>query len=33
MSTIHDVLNEFRGAAHSKRDMGDKFERLFANFW
>ncbi|MCX7309755.1 MAG: DEAD/DEAH box helicase family protein, partial [Afipia sp.] len=32
MSTIHDILAEFREAAHSKRDMGDKFERLFANF-
>nr|WP_082156994.1 DEAD/DEAH box helicase family protein [Afipia felis] len=32
VSTIHDILAEFREAAHSKRDMGDKFERLFANF-
>jgi len=32
MSTIHDILTEFREAAQSKRDMGDKFERLFANF-
>ena len=32
MSSIHDILAEFREAASSKRDMGDKFERLFANF-
>jgi predicted helicase len=32
MTTIHDILAEFREAATSKRDMGDKFERLFANF-
>jgi len=32
MATIHEILAEFREAARSKRDMGDKFERLFANF-
>ncbi len=32
MSGISDILAEFREAAASKRDMGDKFERLFANF-
>jgi predicted helicase len=32
MPTIHDILAEFREAARSKRDMGDKFERLFANY-
>lgn len=32
MSSIHDILTEFREAARSKRDMGDKFERLFANY-
>lgn len=32
MTTIHDILAEFREAARSKRDMGDKFERLFANY-
>lgn len=32
MSSIHEILAEFREAARSKRDMGDKFERLFANF-
>ena len=32
MATIHDILAEFREAARSKRDMGDKFERLFANY-
>jgi predicted helicase len=31
-TTIHDILAEFRDAARSKRDMGDKFERLFANY-
>jgi predicted helicase len=32
MTTVHDILAEFREAAASKRDMGDKFERLFVNF-
>jgi predicted helicase len=32
MPTIHDILTEFREAAHSKRDMGDKFERLFSSY-
>lgn len=32
MTTIHDILAEFRDAAASNRDMGDKFERLFANY-
>jgi predicted helicase len=29
---IRDILSEFREAARDKRSMGDKFERLFANF-
>ena len=34
MSTIHEILAEFREAASSNRGMGDKFERLFAkDFW
>jgi predicted helicase len=32
MTTIHDILSEFREAARDKRDLGDKFERLFANY-
>ena len=32
MTTIHDILNEFREAASSNREMGDKFERLVASF-
>lgn len=32
MTTIHDILGEFREAATSNRDLGDKFERLIANF-
>ncbi|MHB8447717.1 MAG: restriction endonuclease, partial [Rudaea sp.] len=33
MSTsIHNILEEFRQAARDKRDLGDKFERLFANY-
>ncbi len=32
MTTIHDVLNEFRELATSNRDLGDKFERLIANY-
>ena len=31
-NTIHDILREFREAARDKRDLGDKFERLFANY-
>jgi predicted helicase len=30
--SIHNLLNEFRAAARDKRDMGDKFERLFASY-
>jgi len=29
-TTIHSLLEEFRQAAKSKRDLGDKFERLVA---
>jgi len=32
MATIHDILAEFREAATSHRDLGDKFERLIANY-
>lgn len=32
MTTIHDVLEEFRQAQISNREMGDKFERLIANY-
>jgi len=32
MATIQAILEEFREAAISKRDMGDKFERLVATF-
>lgn len=32
MSSIHEILAEFREAARNKRDMGDKFERLFASY-
>jgi hypothetical protein len=32
MTTIHDILSEFREAATSNRDMGDKFERLIATY-
>ncbi|HXB66645.1 MAG TPA: type ISP restriction/modification enzyme [Candidatus Acidoferrales bacterium] len=32
MSTIYTILEECREAAVSKRDLGDKFERLFANY-
>jgi predicted helicase len=32
MTTIHDILEEFRQAKISKREMGDKFERLIANY-
>ena len=30
MTTIHSILDEFRDAATSNRDMGDQFERLIA---
>jgi predicted helicase len=32
MTTIHDILFQFREAAQSNRDLGDKFERLIANY-
>ena len=32
MTTIHEILAEFREAATSNRDMGDKFERLIAAY-
>jgi predicted helicase len=32
MTTIHEILAEFREAATSNRDMGDKFERLIATY-
>lgn len=31
-TTIHTILEEFRQAAKSKRDLGDRFERLIANY-
>jgi predicted helicase len=31
-TTIHTILEEFRQAAHSNRDLGDKFEKLIANY-
>ena len=31
-ASIHTVLAEFREAASSNRELGDKFERLFANY-
>lgn len=31
-TTIHSILEEFREAARSNRDLGDKFERLIANY-
>ncbi|MFC2050434.1 DEAD/DEAH box helicase family protein [Chloroflexota bacterium] len=31
-TTIHTILEEFRQAATSKRDLGDRFERLIANY-
>lgn len=31
-TTIHEILAEFREAATSNRDMGDKFERLIASY-
>lgn len=32
MTTIHDILSQFREAALSNRDLGDKFERLIATY-
>ena len=32
LTTIHTLLEEFRQAAISNRDLGDKFERLIANY-
>lgn len=32
MTTIHTILEEFRQLATSSRDLGDKFERLIANY-
>jgi predicted helicase len=32
IQSLQSVLNQFREAAYSKRDMGDKFERLIAGF-
>ena len=31
-TTIHSILEEFRAAATSNRDLGDKFERLLATY-
>ena len=31
-TTIHSILEEFRSAATSNRDLGDKFERLLATY-
>lgn len=31
-TTIHTILEEFREYATSSRDLGDKFERLMANY-
>jgi hypothetical protein len=31
-TTLQSILEEFRQAAVSMRDMGDKFERLFAAY-
>jgi predicted helicase len=31
-TTIHTILEEFRQLATSNRDLGDKFERLIANY-
>lgn len=31
-TTIHDVLEQFRDAATSNRDLGDRFERLMARY-
>jgi len=32
MTALNDVLAEFRDAARSNRELGDKFERLIANY-
>jgi predicted helicase len=32
MTTIHDILAEFRDAATSNRDLGDRLERLILQF-
>ncbi|MDO9213955.1 MAG: hypothetical protein Q7U23_09005 [Methylococcales bacterium] len=32
MTPLQTLLNEFRQLATSNRDLGDKFERLFANY-
>lgn len=32
MTTVHQILEEFREAATSNRDLGDKFERLIATY-
>ena len=32
MTTLLEILAEFREAARSNREMGDKFERLIANY-
>ena len=32
MTTLESILSEFREAAQSNREMGDKFERLIANY-
>lgn len=32
MTTLNDVLDELREAARSNRELGDKFERLIANY-
>jgi predicted helicase len=32
MTTIDSILAEFREAATSNRDLGDKFERLIATY-
>lgn len=33
MTTIHDILEEFRQEAESKRDLGDRFERLMQAYF
>lgn len=33
MTTIHDILQEFRQEAESKRDLGDRFERLMQAYF
>ena len=30
--TVHDILEYFREEAANNRDLGDKFERLFAAY-